>query len=308
MKKIAITTTSFGQYDKSVLLPLEEQGFEIVINPYGRKLNKEEIEEICRDSIGIIAGTEKLDGQTLERLPLLKVISRCGTGMDNVDLDAAKRLNIKVCNTPDAPTVAVAELAIALMLNLMRKVSRMDSGIREGKWEKLMGNLLSGKKAGIIGCGRIGRKVAVLLKCFQCDIAFYDPFVGSEVIDAAKMGLQELLEWADIVSVHVPGSSTTVIGEKEIGYMKHGAWLVNLSRGEAVDEDALYQALKNNSLSGAGLDVFREEPYKGKLKELDNVVMTAHVGSYARESRIEMEQQAVKNLLVELNSTERGII
>lgn len=307
MKKIAITTTSFGQYDKSVLLPLEEKGLEIVLNPLGRKLNKEEIVEICRDSAGMIAGTEKLDEQTLKQLSLLKVISRCGTGMDNVDLEAAKRLSVMVYNTPDAPTMAVAELAVALMLNLLRKVSRMDAGIRAGKWEKLMGNLLSGKRAGIIGYGRIGRKVGELLKCFKCDIAFYDPFVGSEVADATKMGLNELLEWADIVSVHVPGSST-VIGEKEIAYIKRGAWLFNLSRGNAIDEDAIYQALKNNILSGAGLDVFREEPYKGKLIELDNVVLTAHVGSYAIESRIEMERQAVKNLLVGLNSTEIGII
>ena len=145
MSKIAITTTTYGKYDKGPLKFLEQGRFEVVLNPYGRKLKKHEIIEICKDAIGIISGTEFLDADIIGRLHNLQVISRCGSGLSNVDLDAAKRFGIKVFNTPDAPTLAVSELTIGLILNLLRKVSFMHGAIKNNKWEKLMGSLLSWK-------------------------------------------------------------------------------------------------------------------------------------------------------------------
>ncbi len=309
-RKVFISTTTYGKYDITPIKVLKDRGFEVEINPHGRKLTRNELLELAKDAVGIIAGTETLDAETLEKLPDLKVISRCGTGLENVDLNAANRLGIKVFNTPDAPTLAVAELTVGLILNLLRKVNRMDLAIRNGKWEKLMGNLLSGKIVGIIGFGRIGRKVAELLKSFGCEIKYYDIRTEDKGLRTESkekrtedigvrteyLDVNELLKSSDIVTIHV-SSREQIIGEKEIMLMKKGAWLVNVSRGGVVDEDALYKALKESHLSGAALDVFEQEPYTGPLRELDNVILTPHIGSYAKEVRVKMEMQAVENLI-----------
>jgi len=267
------------------------------------QLQNNEVLELCKDSCGIIAGTEKLDADTLEYLARsadarnsLKVISRCGTGLDNVDLDAAKLLGINVFNTPDAPTLAVAELTVGLMLDLMRKVSQMDRAIRHGQWGKKMGNLLKGKTVGIIGFGRIGRKVAALLQAFECSLRYYDINEQESGASVQRTGLMNLLETSDIVSVHV-SSKKRIIGQHELRIMKKGSWLVNASRGGVVDEHALHEALSSGHLAGAALDVFESEPYTGPLTTLEQVILTPHIGSYAKESRIAMEQEAVENLL-----------
>ncbi|KJU81329.1 D-isomer specific 2-hydroxyacid dehydrogenase NAD-binding protein [Candidatus Magnetobacterium bavaricum] len=296
MKKIAITTTSFCEYDKNPLSLLIKHGLEIVINPYKRKLNREEVVELSKDAVGIIAGTEPLNAYVLERLTGVKVISRCGVGMDNVDMDVAKRLGIKVYNTPDAPTLAVAELTVGLMLNLLRKVSQMDRDIRLGSWRKKMGNLLYKKNVGILGFGHIGKKVSELLKPFTCNIAYVDPAVENDFGGFKRLSITEMLEWADIVSIHV-SSRNKIIGHEEFRLFKKGAWLINVSRGEVVDEECLYECLQDGTLSGAALDVFESEPYDGTLKKLDNVILTSHIGSYAKESRVEMEMQSAINLL-----------
>lgn len=155
MLKIAISTTSFGEYDATPLELCKKMKYRVVINPYLRKVNSQELIRLAKDAVGLIAGTESITNDILLKLPKLKVISRCGVGLDNIELDAAKRLGIKVFNTPDAPTFAVAELTVGLILNLLRKVSQADSNIRSGKWEKPMGNLLYGKKVGIIGFGHV---------------------------------------------------------------------------------------------------------------------------------------------------------
>jgi D-3-phosphoglycerate dehydrogenase len=302
MKKIAITTTSFGRYDENPLKTILANGYDVVLNPYGRKLKKDEIVTLCKDTAGIIAGTELIDAGILEKLTDLKIISRCGTGLDNIDLNAAKKLGIKVFNTPDAPTLPVAELTVGLILNLLRKINTMDLALRQDRWEKLMGNLLYGKNVGIIGFGRIGKKVAELLKHFGCKIKYYDTRVAVEGQDAERVELSELLKGSDIISIHV-STKEQIIGENEIEQMKKVAWLVNVSRGGVVDEETLYHALKEGHLAGAALDVFEQEPYKGNLKELDNVILTPHVGSYAKEARIKMEIEAAENLLKGLEVT-----
>lgn len=310
MKKIAITTTSYGKYDEKPLKLLKGYDFEILLNPYGRKLKEEEIVEMCKDAIGIIAGTETLNADIIAKLINLKIISRCGVGLDNVDIDTAKRLGIKIFNTPDAPTIAVAELTIGLILNLLRKINPMCTAIRKGKWEKLMGNLLYGKKVGIIGFGRIGRKVGLFLATLGCEVRYYDirdtELEIEEIRDRGysfeRSDLDELLKKSDIITIHV-STNEQIIGKTKIKLMKEGAWLVNVSRGGVVDEEGLYQALKEGHLAGAALDVFEQEPYIGFLKELDNIILTPHIGSYAKETRIEMELRAAKNLLKGLRST-----
>lgn len=303
--KVFITTSSFAKGDSKPLEMLKKAGLEISMNPFGRNLKKEEILELCNGAVGIIAGTEVYAATVLEILsqpsalspqPCLKVISRCGAGIDNVDIAAAKRLGVEVFNTPDAPTLAVAELAVGLILSLLRKVCCMDALVRKGEWKKMMGNQLSGKTIGIIGFGRIGRKTAELLKLLGCNILFYDLATETAQEGCERVSLQDLLGRSDIVTLHL-SSKTKIIGADEMRLMKPGAWLVNLSRGGVIDEEALYLALMEGRLSGAALDVFEQEPYTGPLKELANVILTPHIGSYAKEPRIEMELQAVENLL-----------
>lgn len=296
MPRVTVTTTSFGKYDRKPLEFLENNGCEVVFNSFGRILKRDEIVELCKDTVGIVAGTEQIDAGVIEKLHYLKVISRCGTGIDNVDISAATKRGIKVFNTPDAPTLAVAELTLGLMLNLLRNISRMDNELRSGLWDKKMGNLLSGKRVGIKGFGRIGKKVAALLKPFGCEIAYADPFVEDGLLGLCRLSLEDLLKWADIVTIHV-GVHERLIGEKEFQLMKKGAWLINTSRGGVIDEPVLYEYLKNGYLSGAALDVFEQEPYAGPLKDLNNVILTPHIGSYAKEARTAMEMESVENLI-----------
>jgi len=295
---ISVTTSSFVEFSPEPLDLLRKREIKFKVNTLGRKLADAEILQFCLGSSGIIAGTETYSRQTLINLPGLKAISRCGVGMDNVDLIAARELGIRVVNTPDAPTQAVAELTIGLIFGLLRKISLSDRQLRNGIWKKHMGSLIQGKNIGIIGFGRIGKKVAELLAAFGVIIAYYD--INPQIKHSAylKKELKDLLGWADIISLHCsakPGSA--IIGPEEIRLIKRGALLLNLSRGGILDEEALYDALLAEKLSGAALDTFSQEPYQGKMAKLDNVILTPHIGSYAKESRIAMELEAVKNLL-----------
>jgi D-3-phosphoglycerate dehydrogenase len=302
MKKISISTTTFGEYDDTALSRCRGQGYEVILNPYRRKLDPQELVDIAKDSVGLIAGTEPISRKTLLKLTSLKVISRCGVGIDNIDIAAARDLGIKIFNTPDAPVTAVAELTIGLILNLLRKINAMDNAIRGGKWDKQTGRLLCGKKVGIIGFGRIGQKVSELLSAFDVELAYCDIEDKKNEITSIRKGLDEIIGWADILTLHISVSKEKgpMIGSRELNMIKKGSWLINLSRGGVIDEESLYNALKDGRLSGAALDVFDEEPYTGPLKALPNVILTPHIGSYARESRIKMENQAAENLLIGL--------
>lgn len=296
---IFISTSSFAEYDKLPLKLLGDTGMKAQVNPYKRQLTREECLLHYKDIDGLIAGTEALTAEVLQSAPKLKVISRVGVGLDNVDIAAARKRGIKVFNTPDAPTAAVAELTLGLMLALLRHIPRGDREIRAGKWQKRMGNLLKGKKVGIIGLGRIGQKVAELVQALGAQVIYCDPAVDKK--DYKKLTLDELLAQADIVTLHLSGGGT-LLGKNELQHMKQGSYLINCARGGIVDEVALAQLLQEGWLAGAALDVFNREPYTGPLAKLDSVILTPHIGSYAIESRVEMEVEAVKNLIEGLKS------
>ncbi len=300
--RVFISTSSFVQYDASPLKLLTDAGMEVQLNPYQRKLTPDECLNLYKGIDGLIAGTESLTAEILKSASKLRVISRCGAGADNIDMGVAKELGIKVFTTPDAPTQAVAELTIGLMLDLLRAISMQDHQLRSGEWQKNMGKLLSGKTLGILGLGRIGRKIVELtqpfnLKYIAWDISPDRQFAGKYSIEF--IGLDELLSRADIVTIHLPYAPELegAIGERELTLMKREAFLLNTARGGLVDEAALYRALKEKRIAGAALDVFEQEPYTGPLRQVDNIILTPHIGSYAREARVEMEVQAAKNLL-----------
>ena len=258
---------------------------------------KQAIDLLGTDTIGLIAGLEPLTKNVLQAAKSLKVIARVGTGLDSVDLVAAKELEIIVLNTPDAPTKAVAELTIAHILGLLRHLSQADRQIRNGIWKGLMGSLLETKTVGIVGFGRICKRVATLLSAFGASVLISDAQVKSG--DFQNVGLDELCTRSDIVSLHLPYSEAThhIIDEKRINLMKKGSFIVNISRGGLVDEAMLLVALKSGHLAGAALDCFEQEPYEGELRNLENVQITAHMGSYARETRDLMEQEASRLLV-----------
>lgn len=303
MKKILFTTSSFGQKECPQLIELQAAGFEFIFNPYKRRLSECEVQDLLVPGVvAVLAGVEPLTRKVIRSAAAdLKVISRCGVGLDSVDLIAAKERGITVCNTPDAPSLPVAELAIAQMLNLLRQTSFADRGIREGRWLPLMGALLSNKTIGLVGFGRIGRQLTQLLGGFNTNILVSDPYISSDAIpiNIQKVELDFLLQNSDIVSLHLPYSlqSHHLIDTRALALMKGSAYLVNVSRGGLVDEGALIEALKRGKIAGAALDVFELEPYAGPLLQLDNVVLTSHMGSYAQEARARMELEAVSNLI-----------
>lgn len=301
-RTVAVSTSSFGKEDRAPLDRLSAAGFEIRMNPHGRALAGDEVRSHLVDVCGLVAGTEKLTREILSALPQLKVISRVGTGIDNVDLVAARELGIEVRNTPDAHVDAVAELTFAGLLAMMRKVTTSDASIRGGGFAKPMGRLLRGKTVGLVGFGRVARAFASLLAPWNVTVRACD--VQRDETAAEKLGVQlvdldALLRDSDVVSLHLPYSKGAhhLIGAAQLALLKPDAIVVNTSRGGLIDEAALLAHLQANANAGAYLDCFEQEPYKGPLSTLPNVVLTSHIGSYAKEARVRMELEAVDNLL-----------
>lgn len=305
MAKILITTSSFNT-NLPEIKALEAAGYEIILNPFKRKMEEKEVFDLLQDEQieGLIAGLEPLTKNVLQNAKGLRVISRCGIGMDNVDIDTANNLGIQLFNTPDGPTDAVAELTIGLMLSVLREIPIQDQAIREKEWVRPMGSLLGSRTLGLIGCGRIGRRVADIAQGFGTKTIAYDPHLKTAPPGIALKPLDEVLQEADIISLHIPSTEANhhLINAEKIALMRKGAILINTARGGLVDEEALVQALDSNHLAGAGFDVFEKEPYKGPLTECGHTVLTAHTGSYAREAREKQEAQAAQLLLTGLQN------
>ena len=302
IEKVLASPSSFGKIETTPVKLLIESGYEVIDNPYGRKLAVQEIIALARDCTGIVAGVEQINRLVLDSLPHLKCISRVGVGMDNIDLEYAKNKGIIVLNTPDGPTQSVAEFTLGMTLSLLRRIPQADSDMKLNVWKKQTGYLLSGKTIGIVGLGRIGKAVANMFNALGNKVDGYDllldnKWAGSNQIEL--LDLEDVLSNADIVSLHIPPTKNNnpVINKNLLSKIKKDSFLINLSRGGIVDEEALYKNLKNGHLAGAAIDVFQDEPYLGPLCELDNVVLTPHIGSYARESKLKMEIDAVNNLI-----------
>lgn len=281
---------------------LREHGYEVIINPYGRKLTEDEVIDLAKDCVGIVAGVEPLTARVMDALPKLKCISRVGVGMDSVDLEYAKQKGIIVVNTPNGPTRGVAELTLAMTLTLLRRIPQADAALKQHKWEKQIGNLIIDKKIGVVGLGRIGKLVATLFRGIGNPVIGYDPYadeVWAKAHNVELASFENVLKEADIVTFHIPSNKdkSPVVDAKELAMMKDGAFLINISRGGVVSETALYDALKSVKLTGAAIDVFTTEPYVGPLCDLDNIIMTPHLGSYAKEGKLQMEIDACQNLI-----------
>ncbi|AIF68541.1 2-hydroxyacid dehydrogenase [Palaeococcus pacificus DY20341] len=286
---------------------LKNAGFEVVYEEYP---NEERLLELAKDVDAIIVRSKpKVTRKVIENAPNLKVIGRAGVGLDNIDLDAAKERGIEVVNSPGASSRSVAELALALMFNVARKIAFADRKMREGVWAKkqCMGFELEGKTLGIVGFGRIGYNIAKIAKAMGMSILLYDPYPNEErakEVGGKFVELEELLKESDVVTLHVPLLDSTyhLINEERLKLMKPTAILINAARGPIIDTNALVKALKEGWIAGAGLDVFEEEPLPvgHELTKLDNVVLTPHIGASTVEAQmragVEVAEKVVKVL------------
>ena len=271
---------------------LEDNGLKVSYEP---EITHEQIlEKISNFNIVIVRSRTTITKEMIDKAANCKIIARVGVGLDNVDQDAAKAKNIRVINAVEGAMNAVAELVLGLMLSLARQTTRGDRAIRNGQWLKkeLKGTELRGKYLGIIGLGNIGKRLGRLARGLNMNIIGYDVIPideeFSKEVGLMKADLDTLLQSSDYVSIHVPLLDSTyhLLDAQKMSTMKKTAKIINTSRGGVVDEEALYEAIKNGTLGGAALDVFEKEPAIGnKLAELDNVILTPHIGAQTKEAQ-----------------------
>lgn len=284
--KILVTPRSFAKYDKSLKDKLENSVKKVSYNDKGRPLKEEELIDIIGEFDGYIAGLDKITKKVIDNKKELKIIARYGTGVDRVDLEAAKSAGIYVTNTPGANSVSVAELTIGMAISASRNIVYANNQVRKGKWLRIEGISLVDKTFGIIGLGNVGKEVALRLKPFVCRVLAYDTkfdYEFSKKNNIDFLEIDNLLKESDFVSLHIPVCPQTVnmVDKSFLEKMKKGSFLINTARGELVDEIALYNSIKNGYLKGAALDAFRDEPCNpdNPLLKLSQVIVTSHIGA-----------------------------
>jgi len=241
----------------------------------------------------IVRSRTKIDRAVLDRATRLRLVARPGTGLDNIDVEYAKSKGITVINSPESLVEGVAEHVVLLMLALSRKLVTADVGTRAGRWEKnaLMGKELKGKVLGIVGLGRIGKRIAEIAKTLGMSVLFYDVItIPPEVVaslGARVVGIDELFRSSDYITLHVPMTPDTahMVGAQRLGQMKKTAYLINTSRGGVIDEAALASALQSGAVAGAALDVFEKEPPVGPILAAPNTILTPHIGGQTEEAQ-----------------------
>jgi glyoxylate reductase len=291
---------------------------DVTLWPLEHPPSKSEIIEMAEDCQGLITLlSDPIDADLISKLPNLKVIAQYAVGYDNIDVHEATDRGIIVTNTPGVLTETTADLAWALIMSTARRIVEADKYIRDGQWDVawgpqlLLGSDIHGATLGIIGMGRIGQAVARRAQGFSMRVLYHSRSFNekietiSKLVDAESSDLETILQESDIVSVHVPLTPEThhLIGKEELRMMKKGSILVNTSRGQIVDQDALYDSLSSGHLGGAGLDVFREEPISkdSPLLDLPNVVLVPHIGSASKNTRAIMATMCAENIIAALN-------
>src|SRR5712691_1147475 len=298
-RRVLITTIPFGEVDRRPLDLLESAGIDYVINPIGRRLRTEELADMIGDVDVLIAGTEPITAAVMDRANRLRLISRVGIGLDSVDLPAARERDILVSYTPDAPAPAVAEMTMGMILSLLRSLAQADRAMRGGVWHRIVGRRLSESTVGVIGVGRVGKRLIRHLQGFAPGI------LANDLVPDHEFGIAHRVEWVeketiyretDIITLHLPLTPLTrnLITRRELDMMKPDAVFINTSRGGMVNEHDLAQALKQGRLAGAALDVFGQEPYSGELVTIENCLLTCHMGSMAKDCRAQMELEATE--------------
>ena len=251
--------------------------------------------------IVVIRSATKLTKEVLDKAEQLKIIARCGVGIDNVDLDFAKSKNIFVTNAPSANLISVVELTVALIISASRKLSLADSHLKKGEWNRseFLGYELYGKTLGIVGFGKAGRLVADRMKSFGMSIVFYDPYVTDWNGSEESVELDDLLRTADVVSIHVIKTKDTenLISKDMLDLLKPSSVIINTSRGGVLDEDYLFELLESEKIFGAGLDVYSNEPPKNVARYNGlNLVTTPHIGASTNEAQLKAGLETIENI------------
>ncbi len=306
---IAVTASSFIK-DRS-LCTLLEQAFpseRITFLRGAESLNPSELTRSIEGARGWIVGKEECTSEVLSGLiPTLKVVSKYGVGLDNIDIEACGRMNVKVYHEPGVNKEYVAEHTLGLMIGLLRRIEQNSFLLHNGEWNKDGGISIFGKKVGIVGLGNIGGCVAALLNVFRCELAYYDIEEKKELeqsLNVKRLEFDELLAWADIVSFHVPLTNKTrhMLNHNTIKSLNTGVYIINTSRGPVIDQKVLLEALKSGLLGGAALDVFESEPLLDKdLYQQRNLIATPHTAGNSREAVIAMGSAAIRGLKLHLS-------
>lgn len=301
MIKILITTSTF---DKNIIdfFFKDKKKFKIILNKTGQKVKETFLIKNIKDVDAVIAGTEIYNDRILASAKKLKLISRIGVGIDNINQKYCKKNKIKVLSSKTDLSTGVAEHSLALIFSALKKINYFDKALKENIWEKKNTNLLHGKKIGIIGFGKIGKKIYDLTKPFKLKY-FYNDNIKIKNSDIRYKTIKEIFSICDIITLHLPFNKNTknIIEKKILSNARHKIILINTSRGEIINENDLFRFLIKNKESVACLDVFGKEPYNGNLSKLSNIILTPHVSGYSFEIRNLMEKEAVKNIIDEFN-------
>jgi D-3-phosphoglycerate dehydrogenase len=305
--QILVTPTSFGKNDPDLFEYLESIVGNVVFNTTGHPMTSDALLNIITDIDGYIAGLDEIDHRVINKAKNLKVISRYGTGVDNIDLKAAHEKGIVVTNTPGVNSNSVAELTVGLMLAVGRDIVNAALDTKSGKWPRIVGVSLEGKSVGLIGFGSIGKQVARRLAGFDCKVFVYDPIITESdaiIFNAHILPIEDLISMSDFLSLHCPLDDRTIgmVNTEFIGKMKNGSILINTARGELVDELALLQAIGNGKLKGAALDVFTKQPPEigNELLKFPQVIATPHMGAHSDCSITRMGWTALNECLAVL--------
>ena len=300
--KVFVSTQPFSTVSEVPMKLLLDNGVSVKVNQHERSMTSTELAEEIGNSDALIAGVEKITEEVFQKAPNLKLISRVGVGLDGIDFDLCRKYGVRVAYTPDAPTLGVAELCVGMILDLSRKLTSANNNLKNGIWDKHMGNLIYGKTVGIIGMGRIGKSLVHLLSGFNVNFLAHDiiPDIAFGRLNKIEyVSKDELLKQSDIISIHTPLTKETIdlITSKELKMMKSSAILINTARGGIVHERDLHLALQEKIIVAAAIDVFDEEPYRGELVKLDNCLLTSHMGAATIENRMDMELQATQEVI-----------
>lgn len=282
---------------------LTQAGLGIRLHPRTSNRTPAELADILGDAVGVIASTDTFDASVFRACPNLKVIARTGVGVDSIDMEAATEAGVVVATTPGANEEAVADHALAMILALQRRLAENDAAIRKGRWDRA-GSLtpadLYSATVGLVGSGVIGRAVLRRLRAFGTTVLVYDPFLREAPDGIELVDLPTLLARSDVVTVHAPLTEGTqgLLGAQAFARMKPGAYVVNVSRGGIVDEEALAESIMAGHLGGAGIDTFAREPIgDSPLRELPTVILSPHIAGLSHRSIEAMTEQATQAVL-----------
>ena len=289
--KILVTVTNYSKYCQAGKRILQDAGCEIIENTSGRPFTAEELEELVGDVDGAIAGADVWSEQIFRAALKMKVLVRFGVGVDNFDLEAAKKYGITVCNCPGINTTAVAEQAVALILGLTRQIVWLNKETKEGKWPRIMMHELKSCTVGILGFGSIWRNICEKLKVFSPVLIAYDKYVDekeAERLGVEMVSFEEVLKRSDVISVNLPAVPETIgiINSQNITKMKNGVYLVNTARGSLVKEKDVAEAIRTGKIAGFATDVYAREPItrENPLLSSDRVIMTPHTSAETYEN------------------------